>query len=34
MDKHKIISSDSHIVEPPGLWTERMTGKFKDRAPV
>ena len=34
MDEHKIISSDSHIVEPPGLWTERMTGKFKDRAPV
>ncbi len=34
MDEHKIISSDSHIVEPPGLWTERMTGKYKDRAPV
>jgi len=29
----KMISSDSHIVEPPDLWTERMDRAFKDRAP-
>jgi predicted TIM-barrel fold metal-dependent hydrolase len=29
----KMISSDSHVVEPPDLWTERMDRAFKDRAP-
>src|SRR5262245_51133009 len=29
----KMISSDSHVVEPPTLWTERMDRAFKDRAP-
>jgi len=33
MASQKIISSDSHIVEPPGLWTQRMVGKYSDRAP-
>jgi len=29
----KLLSSDSHIVEPPDLWTERMDQAFRDRAP-
>jgi predicted TIM-barrel fold metal-dependent hydrolase len=29
----KIIDVDSHVVEPPDLWTARMSGKFKDIAP-
>ena len=28
----RMISSDSHVVEPPDLWTERMDRAFKDRA--
>lgn len=28
-----MISSDSHIVEPPTLWTERMDRRDRDRAP-
>jgi len=29
----KMISSDSHVVEPPNLWTERMDRAFRDRGP-
>ena len=29
----KILSSDSHVVEPPDLWATRMEPKFRDRAP-
>ena len=29
----KLISSDSHIVEPPDLWEKRIDPKFRDRAP-
>lgn len=29
-----MISSDSHIVEPPDLWTKRVDAPFRDRAPV
>jgi hypothetical protein len=29
----KIISADSHIMEPPGLWLERLDQPFRDRAP-
>lgn len=29
----KMLSSDSHVVEPPDLWTERMSPQFRDRAP-
>ena len=29
----KIISSDSHISEPPDLWTSRMDHAFRDRGP-
>jgi predicted TIM-barrel fold metal-dependent hydrolase len=29
----KIISADSHMMEPPELWVERLDRKFADRAP-
>ncbi|MCB2058999.1 MAG: amidohydrolase [Novosphingobium sp.] len=29
----KLVSADSHIVEPPDLWTQRMEARFLDRAP-
>jgi len=29
----KLISSDSHVVEPPDLWAERMDRPFRHRAP-
>jgi len=29
----KLVSADSHIVEPPTLWTDRIEAKFRDRAP-
>jgi predicted TIM-barrel fold metal-dependent hydrolase len=28
-----MISSDSHIIEPPDLWTERIDARYRDRAP-
>jgi predicted TIM-barrel fold metal-dependent hydrolase len=33
MTAYKMISSDSHIVEPPDLWLERIAARFRDRAP-
>ena len=33
MADYRIISSDSHVVEPFDLWTSRIAPKFKDRAP-
>src|SRR5262249_53233276 len=27
------ISSDSHVFEPPDLWTTRIDARFRDRAP-
>ena len=33
MGKYRIISADSHIVETPDLWTDRIEPKWKDRAP-
>ena len=30
---HRLISSDSHIVEPSDLWSARMDREFRDRAP-
>lgn len=33
MREYRLISADSHINEPPDLWTERVPAKFKDRAP-
>ena len=29
----KCISADSHVIEPPDLWTNYIEPKFKDRAP-
>jgi len=28
-----ILSSDSHVFEPPDLWTRRIDARFRDRAP-
>lgn len=33
MFKFPIYSADSHIIEPPQLWVERIEPEFKDRAP-
>ncbi len=33
MSDHKIISGDTHIVEPPDLYTSRMSGTCRTRAP-
>ncbi len=33
MTAYKMFSSDSHIVEPPDLWTDRLEPQFRDRAP-
>ena len=33
MANYRVISSDSHIVEPADLWTSRVEPKFRDRAP-
>ena len=33
MDSHLVISSDSHVFEPPDLWTRRIDAPFRDRAP-
>ena len=34
MGNYRVISSDSHIVEPPDLWEGRLEPGFRDRAPV
>ncbi len=33
MPSYKMISSDSHVVEPPDLWTDRVDPAFRHRAP-
>ena len=33
MTLEKIISADSHVVEPPDLWQTRTDARFRDRAP-
>ena len=33
MPDFKLISADSHVVEPPEMWVDYMTPSFKDRAP-
>ena len=33
MSTYKLISSDSHIIEPPDLWEKHIEPKFRDRAP-
>ena len=33
MSDFRVISSDSHIIEPADLWTSRIERKFRDKAP-
>ena len=33
MSSYTIISADSHMIEPPNLWTERLDKKYRDQAP-
>jgi predicted TIM-barrel fold metal-dependent hydrolase len=33
MAEYKLISADSHIVEPPDMYADRIESKFRDRAP-
>ncbi|NOT53088.1 MAG: amidohydrolase family protein, partial [Deltaproteobacteria bacterium] len=33
MATYRIISADSHFVEPPTMWAERVDKQFRDRAP-
>ena len=33
MSDSRLISADSHFVEPPSMWAERLDRKFRDRAP-
>jgi len=33
MSARPLISADSHVVEPPDLWTRRVAAKHRDRAP-
>jgi predicted TIM-barrel fold metal-dependent hydrolase len=33
MEAYKLISADSHIVEPPDMYSSRIEPKFRDRAP-
>lgn len=33
MTERRIIDADGHILEPRGLWIDRMEGRFKDAAP-
>lgn len=33
MSTYTLISSDSHIIEPPDLWEQRIDARFRDRAP-
>ena len=29
----KVISADSHVIEPPDVWSSRLTGEFREAAP-
>lgn len=33
MADYGVISADSHFVEPPSMWKERLDAKFRDKAP-
>ena len=33
MSDSRLISADSHFVEPPTMWAERLDRRFRDRAP-
>lgn len=32
-DKYKVIDVDTHITEPPGVWTDRVASKWGDKIP-
>src|SRR5439155_22195594 len=32
-DQYRLISADSHVNEPPDLWTTRVPAEYRDRAP-
>ena len=29
---YRVISADSHVIEPPDLWQDRVEARFRDRA--
>ena len=31
--RYRLISSDSHVNEPPGTWVDRVPAALRDRAP-
>ncbi len=33
MASYRIVSADSHFVEPPNMWSERIDQRFRDHAP-
>jgi hypothetical protein len=33
MEAMRVISADTHVVEPDGLWVQRLDRKLADRAP-
>lgn len=33
MREYRLISADSHVVEPPDVWVARVPGKYRHRAP-
>lgn len=33
MSDYKLISADSHVSEPPGLWVEGVDRRYRERAP-
>ena len=33
MAEYKLISADSHVSEPPDLWTSRVDKQYRERAP-
>ncbi|MET1003546.1 MAG: amidohydrolase family protein, partial [Acidimicrobiia bacterium] len=33
MPDYRLVSADSHVNEPPGVWRDRVPAEFRDRAP-
>jgi len=33
MSMNRVLSADSHVVEPADVWTSRIDARFRDRAP-
>jgi hypothetical protein len=29
----RLISVDDHVIDPPGLWVDRLPSRYRDRAP-